>query len=117
MADVAAALGVPFDARSEPLTDTAAPAPRLSADEVRRLEALARVMRHWRFGGSRAGVGLCLRESLIGGHYLRDRQPVMRIGAKPDGSSVIVHAWIEVSGIPSGGEGFSALSMVAPGER
>lgn len=53
---------------------------------------------HWPFGR-----GPCLRQSLVIGHLLRSRQPVLRLGVGEVDGRVMAHAWIEFSGTSIGG--------------
>ena len=115
VSEVASALGVPLDTGPEHILAIGMIDPPLSAKEARELKAVSRIMRRWPFATGKPGDGICLRESLLGGHYLRQRNPVLRIGVKKDGDTAIFHAWIEVSGINIGGYGFLPLSNMATG--
>jgi hypothetical protein len=102
----------------DPPTHLDAPAARAAdvayrpAPEVELPPALAsarrsvdRLMRLWPLG-----AGPCLRESLVLGHLIRDRDPVLRLGVARHGYRVRAHAWIEVSGVPiNDPEGFTAF--------
>jgi len=110
---VASRLGVPLDIGADRPLPAGRASPAWSAKEARQLEAVSRVMRRWPSPGGARGTGTCLRESLSGGHYLRRRGPVLRIGAKNDGAGTVFHAWIEVSGTHSGGEGFAPMSTTS----
>jgi len=85
------------------------PTPPLSEAEARQLEALRRVMKHWPSTSGPWGRGTCLRESLLTGYFLRRRQPVLRVGAGLVDGGPTFHAWIEVSGVDTGVDGFVPL--------
>jgi len=109
----AAACGVPLDTSPHvshaQLVHHGVPNPPLSEAEARQLKALGRVMRHWPSTSGSWGNGTCLRESLVAGYYLRRRRPVLRVGAGMVDGGPIFHAWIEVSGVDTGAEGFIPL--------
>jgi hypothetical protein len=46
------------------------------------------------------GAGPCLRESLVLGHLIRDRSPVLRVGVARHGPRMRAHAWVEIDGQP-----------------
>jgi hypothetical protein len=74
--------------------------PRLTASEGRQVGLARRVAAHWPFGR-----GPCLRLSLVEGHFLRRRAPVLRVGVasadgKGEGPAIIAHAWVEIDGWP-----------------
>jgi transglutaminase superfamily protein len=60
---------------------------RLDVDAARRL------VRRW------PAEARCLRRSLLVGHALRRRAPVLRIGVAKEDGKVHAHAWIEVGGL------------------
>lgn len=65
----------------------------LTRREREKLDTAWRLLRQPPFNGT------CLRRAIVGGYFLRDRDPVVRIGvAKTDGV-VSAHAWVEVSGV------------------
>ena len=109
----AAACGVPLDtspdvSRTEPLGHSV-PAPPFSTTEVRQLRAIHRVLSRWPSTSGEWGRGTCLRESLLTGYYLRRRQPMLRVGAGLVDGVTVFHAWIEVSGVNTGADGFVPL--------
>jgi hypothetical protein len=66
---------------------------------------VARLMYVWPLG-----AGPCLRSSLVLGHLIRDRDPVLRLGVARVGHRLRAHAWIEVDGVPvNDPEGFLAF--------
>lgn len=67
----------------------------LSEGDALALRCTLRVMRHWPFG-----TGPCLRESLVLGNMLRQRDPILRFGVARTRGRVRAHAWIEVDGRP-----------------
>lgn len=67
----------------------------LSEQVVRARRSVERLMRIWPLG-----AGPCLRESLVLGHLIRDRDPVLRIGVARHGYRMRAHAWIELDGQP-----------------
>jgi hypothetical protein len=113
LSGAAAACGVPLDTSVDvshtQLVHQGGPTPPLSGSEARRLQAIRRVMRHWPSTSGERGSGTCLRESLLAGYYLRNRQPVLRVGTGLVDGNTTFHAWIEVSGIDTGAEGFLPL--------
>jgi hypothetical protein len=75
---------------------------------VRAVRSVRRVTRRWPFGG-----GSCLRESLVLGHLLRDRAPLLKIGVASRRDGVLAHAWLEVGGQTFGDtEGFTAFARM-----
>ena len=46
--------------------------------------------------------GRCLRTSLLIGHLLRDRHPVLRLGVKPRDGALVFHAWLDIGGASVG---------------
>ena len=105
------ALGVGFDAQGSRSLGSAvsgsefAGAPittREAASEAdlpepvsRARRSVDRLMRIWPLG-----AGPCLRESLVLGHLIRDRDPVLRLGVARHGHRMRAHAWIELDGRP-----------------
>jgi hypothetical protein len=84
-----------------PLSTVPTPVPteraweRLTAAERGEVEMARRVAARWPFG-----QGPCLRLSLVEGHVLRSRHPVLRLGVANSGPAIVAHAWIEVDGRP-----------------
>lgn len=98
--EVARRLGIAVDFSTRaPTLPTAAPTPPLTSQEVRRVRAVQRVMRRWPFGR-----GTCLRQSLVLGHRLRHRDPVLRLGVRRRHDDVLGHAWLELSGTSVGAD-------------
>ena len=121
---LARALGVAFDAQgsrssgssmrgiefvSAPMTTReAASEADLPAPVIRARRSVDRLMRIWPFG-----AGPCLRESLVLGHLIRARDPVLRLGVARHGYRVRAHAWIELDGQPvNDPKGFVAFGDV-----
>jgi hypothetical protein len=77
-------------ASMEPAADSDLPE---SVARARR--GIGRWMRIWPLG-----AGPCLRESLVLGHLIRDRSPVLRLGVARHGHRMRAHAWVEVDGRP-----------------
>jgi hypothetical protein len=67
--------------------------PALPDDVLLRLNAAARVMRHWPFGDT------CLRSALVSGRRMRELRPALRVGVTKDAGTIKAHAWLEVSGM------------------
>jgi len=65
--------------------------PHLDEAERRRVRATRRVL-------GLSGRPQCLRTSLVLGHLLRDRAPILRIGVAPGADGVRAHAWPEIDG-------------------
>jgi hypothetical protein len=74
----------------EPVAEADLPEPVARASR-----SVGRWMRIWPLG-----AGPCLRESLVFGHLIRDRSPVLRLGVARHGYRMRAHAWIEVDGRP-----------------
>lgn len=92
---LAARWGVPLSLEpGSSLHRLEAPHWRLTPTEQRMLWAVRRVTP--RLYGTERG---CLRRSLVVGHLLRHRAPVLRIGVHAGGSSFAAHAWVEVDGV------------------
>ena len=95
-----------------------APSPRgptpdeqLSDGVVRARRCTLRLLRAWPFG-----AGPCLRESLVLGHLIRSRQPVLKLGVARHGAQVRAHAWIELEHQPiNDPQGFVAFGSLPPG--
>jgi hypothetical protein len=82
-----------------------APETELPTALVTARRSVDRLMRLWPLG-----AGPCLRESLVLGHLIRDRDPVLRLGVARHGYRVRAHAWVEVGGLPvNDPEGFTAF--------
>lgn len=101
--------GLVLDMTTEtPAGTVVPPIPAFTPDEVRRVRSALRVMAVWPFG-----KGTCLRQSLVLGHLLRHRRPVLRLGVRVRGG-VVGHAWLEVDGTTIGGdESFQPLVIPA----
>jgi hypothetical protein len=86
-----------FGGATVPLVASMRPAAEADLPEpvARARRSIGRWMRIWPFG-----AGPCLRESLVLGHIIRDRSPVLRLGVARHGYRVRAHAWIEVDGQP-----------------
>lgn len=80
-----------------PLVASMEPAPDVDLPEpvARARQSIDRLMRIWPLG-----AGPCLRESLVLGHLIRDRSPLLRLGVARHGYRMRAHAWIEVDGRP-----------------
>lgn len=65
----------------------------LTSAERQACRAVARVMRRWP-----RRTGTCLRESLLYGHALRSRRPVLHLGAVAGGGTPVAHAWLSFDG-------------------
>lgn len=92
---LAAWWGVPLSLEPGPsLHRLEAPNWRLTPAEQRMLWAVRRVTP--RLYGNERG---CLRRSLVVGHLLRHRSPVLRIGLHAQAASFAAHAWVEVDGV------------------
>jgi transglutaminase superfamily protein len=89
---LAARLGVSFE---EPTGPPRLGNPALSARESSEVEAATLLLERWPVDAR------CLRRSLLIGHALRARSPVLRIGAAKHDGSIHAHAWIEVDGLAS----------------
>lgn len=66
----------------------------------------------WRLLRQRPFNGTCLRRALVGAYFLRDREPLLRIGVSKEHGVVAAHAWLELDGIgldPDGGERYTVL--------
>jgi hypothetical protein len=89
----------PLVASLKPAPDDHFPEPVAEADlpepVARARRSLDRLMHIWPLG-----AGPCLRESLVLGHLIRDRSPVLRLGVARHGYRMRAHAWIEVDGRP-----------------
>lgn len=80
---------------------------RLSSREREQLDIAWRVLAHRPFNGT------CLRRAIVGGYFLRARQPLLRIGVAKSAGIVTAHAWVEVDGIaldPDASERYAVLS-------
>ena len=64
----------------------------LDARERLGVDAARRLVRRW------PASARCLRRSLLIGHALRHRGPVLRIGVAKHDGRVHAHAWIEIDG-------------------
>ena len=60
------------------------------------------LVRHWPLADR---SGLCLREALLTGWILRERDPMLRVGVARVGGSVTAHAWVEFDGAALGADG------------
>ncbi|MGH7897503.1 MAG: lasso peptide biosynthesis B2 protein [Candidatus Binatia bacterium] len=80
----------------------------LNVEELRRLRVATLVFRNW------PGGGTCLRRSLVVGHVLRRRGPLVRIGvARGEAGRIHAHAWVEIDGRPLGGDGEGFVPLAA----
>jgi hypothetical protein len=56
--------------------------------------------------------GTCLRRALVGGYFVRHRDPLLRIGVTKRDGEVAAHAWLEIDGVsldPDGGDKYAVL--------
>jgi hypothetical protein len=82
--------------------------PTLTAAERRAVRWSGSVMRRWPLG-----TGICLRKSLVIGHFVRRLEPTLRIGIARDGNTIGAHAWLEVPGaVNIGGRGHVAFELM-----
>jgi Transglutaminase-like superfamily len=84
---------------------------RLSRPEIDRLDLARRLIRRW------PTEATCLRRSLLAGHVLRRRHPILRIGVAKVNGRVAAHAWLEIEGVcldPSGAAQFEPLTVIDP---
>lgn len=65
----------------------------LTAREKADVDAARRLLRRWPVDAR------CLRRSLLIGHALRARRPVLGIGVARHGGEIHAHAWVAVDGI------------------
>lgn len=97
----AARFGLSFQSGGRSANQSATQRPHLSTAEeqaIRIVQALSTLVY-----GSEQG---CLRRSLVLGHLLRSRKPVLRIGVRHDGEvGISAHAWLEIDGYPVGSAG------------
>ncbi|WP_299087635.1 MULTISPECIES: lasso peptide biosynthesis B2 protein [Microbacterium] len=106
--DRAAAIGrvrVAMDGQAAPVV-AVADAP-LSEREREKIDTAWRMLQHPPFNGT------CLRRAIVGGYFLRDREPILRIGVTKTAGVVAAHAWIEIDGAgldPDGAEKYSVLT-------
>ncbi|WP_460578617.1 lasso peptide biosynthesis B2 protein [Humibacter ginsengisoli] len=78
----------------------------LSDRELEKLDVAWRVLRQRPFNGT------CLRRAIVGGYFLRDRDPVLRVGVTKSSGKVAAHAWVEVDGVgldPDGSDKYPVL--------
>ena len=87
---VAARLGVTLG--TEPSAPPRVAPVDLSEREAVDVDAARRLVRRW------PADARCLRRSLLVGHALRRREPVLRIGVAKHDGRVHAHAWIEIDG-------------------
>lgn len=80
----------PAPAAAEPLASSDLP-----LRERRQLDWTRRLSDAWPFSR-----GPCLRRALVGGHLLRRRAPVIRLGVMGSGDDLVGHAWLEIDGRP-----------------
>jgi hypothetical protein len=76
--------------------------------EREQLDTAWRVLRHPPFNGT------CLRRALVGGRFLRDRSPIVRIGVTKIAGVVAAHAWLEVDGVGLDPDGATKYAPLAP---
>ena len=67
----------------------------LSRAGRRRLRCAGRVADAWPFSR-----GPCLRRALVGGHLVRELDPVVRLGTARRDGELMAHAWLEIQGRP-----------------
>lgn len=94
MDGAAAPVAMPFEAG---LTDR----------ELEQLDIAWRLLRWGPFNGT------CLRRAVVGGYFLRHRDPLLRIGVTKTAGKVAAHAWVEVGGVgldPDGSSVYRVLS-------
>lgn len=65
----------------------------LTVREREKLDTAWRMLRHGPFNST------CLRRAIVGGYFLRDHDPVIRIGVDKTDGRVSAHAWVEINGI------------------
>lgn len=78
----------------------------LSRRELEQLDTAWRILRHGPFNGT------CLRRAIVGGYFVRNRSPKVRIGVSKVHGTVAAHAWLEVNGVgldPDGAVAYSVL--------
>lgn len=78
----------------------------LSTRELEQLDAAWRLLRWGPFNGT------CLRRAIVGGYFIRERHPKLRIGVTKSAGSVAAHAWLEVAGVgldPDGARRYPVL--------
>lgn len=87
--------------------DTGSPAQvAFTSRERERLDTAWRLLRQPPFNGT------CLRRALVGGYFVRDRDPLLRIGVTKVDGEVAAHAWLEVDGVsldPDGAGKYAVL--------
>lgn len=79
----------------------------LSPREREKLDTAWRLLRQHPFNGT------CLRRAIVGGYFLRERDPILRIGVSKANGIVAAHAWIEIDGVsldPDGAERYAVLT-------
>jgi len=77
-----------------------------SAREREQLDTAWRLLRQPPFNGT------CLRRALVGGYFVRHRDPLLRIGVTKVEGEVSAHAWLEVDGVsldPDAAEKYAVL--------
>ncbi len=58
--------------------------------------------------------GTCLRRALVGGYFVRHRDPLLRIGVTKANGEVAAHAWLEIDGVsldPDGAGKYAVLEQ------
>ena len=97
---LAARLGVPLSLDTDrPATVEEASTVDLTARQRLRVVAIDRIFRRWPFGDT------CLRRSLVWGHTLRSRSPVLRLGVtRTVNGDIAAHSWLEFDGLGLGTE-------------
>lgn len=107
----AAAIGhvrVAMDGQAAPVVAVADAA--LSTREREKLDTAWRMLQHPPFNGT------CLRRAIVGGYFLRERDPILRIGVTKIAGVVAAHAWVEIDGAgldPDGADKYSVLTRPA----
>ncbi|PFG30448.1 transglutaminase superfamily protein [Paramicrobacterium agarici] len=72
----------------------------------------------WRLLRQSPFNGTCLRRAIVGGSFLRSRDPILRIGVSKTDGVVAAHAWLEVNGValdPDGSDRYAVLTVPTKG--
>lgn len=78
----------------------------LSLREREQLDTAWRMLRQPPFNGT------CLRRAIVGGYFLRSRNPMLRVGVAKDAGRVTAHSWIEIDGISLDPDGTARYSVL-----
>ena len=105
------ATGLPIPPQAQVAPFARAVAGQLAHSEKEALRATLRIVRRWPFG-----TGPCLRESLVLGHLLRSRRPILCFGVARRGPRLLAHAWVEVDGRPVNNP-LGVVPLPRPGTR